>query len=239
MRLRNVLLLAAGGILAIAIGVGIWLYSSLDSLVKSAIETYGPQITGVSVKVGSVKLSPTSGQGTIKGLRLGNPPGYKTGHALMLAEISVTLDPASLTRDVILIRDILVSGADVSYEKVGNITNLEAIQRNVDNYMRQFSGGQPAGGGPQKKMIIDRLAIRGSKVNLSAGLTAGSTFSASVPDVQLRDIGKRSNGATAGEVARQAIGALTASVARAATAALGNFTKGAGKAADSVRGLFR
>jgi hypothetical protein len=33
--------------------------------------------------------------------------------------------------------------------------------------------------------------------------------------------------------------ALVSAVTRAATAALGNITKGAGKAADSVRGLFR
>jgi len=35
------------------------------------------------------------------------------------------------------------------------------------------------------------------------------------------------------------MGALTASATRAATAAISNVTKGAGKAADSVRGLFR
>jgi hypothetical protein len=239
MKLRNIVLIGGGGLLVAAIGAGVWLYSSLDSLVKSAIETYGPQITGVSVKVGSVKLSPTSGQGTIKDLRLGNPPGFKTSHALTLSEISVTLDPASLTGNVVLIREILVSGADVNYEKIGNTTNLDAIQRNVDAYLRKFGGGQPAAGGPQKKMIIDRLTIHSTKVNLTAGLTAGSTISTGIPDVNLRDVGKRSNGATAGEVVRQIIGALTASVTRAATAALGNITKGAGKAVDSVRGLFR
>jgi hypothetical protein len=239
MKLRNVVWIAGAGLLVIAIGAGIWLASSLDSLVKSAIETYGPEITGVSVKVGSVRLSPTSGQGAIKGLRLGNPPGFKTGQALALSEISVTLDPASVARDVILIREILVSGADISYEKVGNTTNLETIQRNVDAYMRKFGGGQPAAGGPQKKMIIDSLSIRSSKVNLAAGLTAGSTITVPLPDVRLRDIGRKSNGATAGEVVRQVIGAITANVTRAAASALGAIKKGAGKAVDSVRGIFR
>ena len=239
MKLRNVVLIAGGSLLAVAIGAGIWLASSLDSLVKSAIETYGPQITGVSVKVGSVSLSPTSGQGTIKGLRLGNPAGFKTGYALVLSEISVTLDPASLARDVILIREILVSGADANYEKAGNTTNLETIQRNVDAYMRKFGGGQPAAGNPQKKMIIDSLVIRSSKVNLTAGLTGGSTITTPIPDVRLRDIGRKSGGATAGEVVRQVVGALTASVTRAAASALGALRKGAGKAVDSARGIFR
>lgn len=239
MKLRNIALMGGGSLLAVAIGAGLWLASSLDSLVKSAIETYGPEITGVSVKVGSVKLSPTSGQGVIKGLRLGNPAGFKTSHTLTLAEIGITLDPASLAGNPVLIREILVSGADVSYEKVGNTTNLDAIQRNVDAYMRKHGGGQPQPGGPQKKMIIDSLVIQGSKVELTAGLTGGSTITTQLPDVRLRDIGKRSNGATAGEVVRQVVGALTSAVTRSATAALGNIAKGAGKAMNSVRGLFR
>ena len=239
MKLRNVILIAGGGMLLAAIGAGIWLYSSLDSLVKSAIETYGPQITGVSVKVGSVNLSPTSGQGTIKNLRLGNPPGYKTRHAVTVGEITVRLDPASIASNPVLIRDILVSGVDVSYEKIGNTTNLETIQRNVDAYMRKSGGGKASAGGPETKMIIDSLVIRSTRASVTSSLTAGSTVTTSIPDVRLRDIGKRSNGATAGEVTRQVMNALVSAVTRAATAALGNITKGAGKAADSVRGLFR
>jgi hypothetical protein len=239
MKLRNIALVAGGGLVVAAIGAGVWLYSSLDSLVKSAIETYGPQITGVSVTVGSVSLSPTSGQGTIKNLRLGNPQGYKTRHAVAVGEITVRLDPASLASNPVLIREILVSGADVNYEKVGNTTNLETIQRNVDAYMRKSGGGKASAGGPEKKMIIDRLAIRGTRASATSSLIAGSTVTTSIPDIQLRDIGKRSNGATAGEVTRQVMNALTAAVTRAATAALGNITRGAGKAADSVRGLFR
>lgn len=239
MKLRNIALLAGGGVLVAAVGAGIWLYSSLDSLVKSAIETYGPQITGVSVKVDSVSLSPASGKGSIRGLRLGNPPGFKTRHAVAFREISVHLDPASLAGNPVLIREILVSGTDVSYEKVGNTTNLEAIQRNVDAYMRKSGGGKASAGGPPTKMIIDSLAIRSSKASLTAGLTGGSTLNTTIPDVHLRDVGKRSNGATAGEVTRQVINALTASVTRSARSALGGITKGAGKASDSVRGLFR
>jgi hypothetical protein len=239
MKMRNVILIAGGGVLLATIGAGIWLYSSLDSLVKSAIETYGPQILGVSVKVGSVRLSPVDGKGTIRDLRIGNPPGYAAGHALALSELSVTLDPASVTRDVVLIRDILVSGANVNYEKTGNTANLDVIQRNVDAYMRKSGGGKASAGGPEKKMIIDRLAIRGTRASVTSSLTAGTRVATSVPDIQLRDIGKRTNGATAGEVTRQVMNALVSAVTRAATAALGNITKGAGKAADSVRGLFR
>src|SRR5258706_329418 len=160
MKIRNIVLAAGGVALIAAIGGVAWLAFSLDSLVKSAIERYGPEITGVSVNVGSVSLSPRDGHGSIKNLRLGNPKGYKTARALALGEISIALDPMTLGGNVIRIREIVISGADITYEKVNNLTNLEAIQRNVEAYMRGVGGGQPEAGGPQKKMIIDSLVIR-------------------------------------------------------------------------------
>jgi len=239
MKLRNILLIAGAAGLAVVIGAGIWLASSLDPLLKSAIETYGPEITGVSVKVGAVNLSPRSGHGSIKNLRLGNPKSYKADKALALGEISITLDPASLTRDVILIKEVVVSGSDITYEKPGNIANLDVIQRNVEAYTRKFGSGKPAAGSPQKKMIIDNLYIRNSKVSLASALTAGKTVTTTLPDIHLRDVGKRTNGATAGQVVQLVMGALTASVTRAAASALRGVGKSAGGAVDSARGLFR
>jgi len=237
---RN-LILGAGAVVLVATAAGVvWLASSLDSLIQSAIERYGPEITGVTVQVGSVSLSPRDGRGSIKGLRLGNPKGYRTDKAAALGEITVALDPATLAGDVIRIREIVVHGADITYEKVGNLTNLEAIQRNVDAYVRKLGGGQPSAGSQQKKMIIDSLVIRSSKVNLSSALTAGNTLTVNLPDLTLRDIGKRTNSATAGataaEVTRQVINALVAAVGRAAASGLKKSASGLG---DSVRGLFR
>ena len=239
MKPRNILLIAGAAGLVAVIGAGIWLAASLDSLLKSAIETYGPEITGVSVKAGAVNLSPRSGHGSIKNLRLGNPKGYRADKALALGEISITLDPASLAGDVILIKEIVVSGADITYEKPGNTANLDAIQRNVEAYARKFGGGKPAAGSPQKKMIIDNLYIRNSKVSLASALTAGKTVTTALPDIRLRDVGKRTNGATAGQVVQLVMGALTASITRAAASALRGVGKSAGGAVDSARGLFR
>jgi hypothetical protein len=235
-RIRNLAIAAGAAVLVAAIAAAVWIASSLDSLVKSAIERYGPEITAVSVKVGAVNLSPRDGRGEIKHLRLGNPKGYRTARALDLGEIRIALDPSSLAGDVIRIREIVVQGADITYEKLGNLTNLEAIQRNVDAYVRQYGGGQPAAGGKQKKMIIDSLVIRSSKVNLSSALTAGNSVTVALPDLHLRDIGKRTNGATAAEVTRQVINALVAAVGRAAASGL---KRGASGMGESVRGPFR
>ncbi|MGH8671704.1 MAG: hypothetical protein ACREUA_06675, partial [Burkholderiales bacterium] len=82
--------LVGAGIVALLIGaVALWLYSSLDSLIEKAIERYGSEITGVSVTVGSVNVSPTDGIGEVAGLRLGNPKGFATERALRMATIGI------------------------------------------------------------------------------------------------------------------------------------------------------
>lgn len=223
--------------IAAVIAAVVWLASNLDHLVKSAIETYGLEITGVTVTVKSVKLSPTDGQGAISGLALGNPQGFKTDKAFRLGEISMTIDPASLTKDVVVIKEIVISNPEVTYEKAGNTTNLEAIQRNVDNYVKARFGESDKKSG--KKMIIENLHIRDGKVTLSGGLLGSSTMTTSMPNIHLKDIGKKSNGASAGEVAKQVMSAMMGSVSRAAGAAGETIKKGAGSAKEAIRGWFK
>lgn len=91
--------LLVGGLLALVIlavvavlAVGIF----LDSAVKKGVETVGPQLTKVSVKLDSVGLSLLSGSGKVNGLVVGNPEGYKTPNAINIGHASLAISPGSL-----------------------------------------------------------------------------------------------------------------------------------------------
>ncbi|MBM3346369.1 MAG: hypothetical protein FJY55_07750 [Betaproteobacteria bacterium] len=114
-------------LIVVVVAAGVWLYSSLDSLVKDAIEAYMPDMTQTRVKVAGVKLSPTEGAGRITGLFIGNPRGFKTEHALKAASIELGVDPASLTRDVVVIRKVVVLAADINYETSEAGSNFDVI----------------------------------------------------------------------------------------------------------------
>jgi hypothetical protein len=75
-----------------------WAYNSLDVIVKYALEHYGPDVTGVSLKVGEVNCPPRDGRGSLKGVEIGNPPGFSAPRAARLGEISVALDPRPSAR---------------------------------------------------------------------------------------------------------------------------------------------
>jgi hypothetical protein len=66
---------------------------SLNGAIKKGVETFGPQIAKVPVKLDGVSLSLFSGSGAIKGLVVGNPEGYKTDHAMSVGMASVSVAP--------------------------------------------------------------------------------------------------------------------------------------------------
>jgi hypothetical protein len=233
MKTRNVALIVVL-LVALAAGGGAWWFMrSLDGLVKRAIHKWGPQITGVSVKVDSVKIELAAGKGTIRGLVIGNPKGYAAPHALKVGELSLTLDPATVTKDVIVVKELMIASPDVVYERGPGGDNLSVIQKNADAWVAKTAGPKKADAGPGKKFIVENLYLRSGRAHF------GTTVSAAVPDMHLRDIGKKSNGATAGDVVKQVWGALARSVTSVAAGVLGAVKDGAKSAGDAVKKLFK
>lgn len=221
--------IALVAVLAIAGGAW-WLNSSLDSKAASAIRTYGPEIAGVSVKLSSLRIVPAEGSAILRGLNIGNPKGFRTDRALSLGEISIVLDAGSLTSNVILIKKITITGAEISYEYGAGGSNLDAVQRNIDRYVSDRLGtNEPAAPtkGPTKKLIIDSLFVVGGKITVSAPALQGKTMAVELPAVNLHGIGRKYGGASTGEVVQQVMGGLTYNATRAVSGLnLGNAAGG-------------
>lgn len=228
-------------------GVAWWLYRSLDAVLASAIRTYVPPIVGVSVQLAGVTLQAADGLASINGLVLGNPKGFHTPHAIAVGHIRMQLDVASLTKDVIVVREIRIEQPEVTYEYASGGSNLEVIQRQVEAYIADHATAKnpSAKEGPGKKLIIDHFVIQGAKARVSADMLRGNAVSVALADVHLTDMGKKAQGITPAEAARQVVGALTQSASQAvAPLRLGNSVvegvkKGAVSATDAVKSLFK
>ena len=88
---------ALGVVVAVIVVAVIFLFSSLDSLIKEAVEKYGSEIIQAEVRLNKVEIDVTSGQGGLSGLKIGNPKGFETPSAFELGGISVKLDIGSVT----------------------------------------------------------------------------------------------------------------------------------------------
>lgn len=236
---RKTLFGLLGAVLIIVAGAAFWLFNSLDALVQAGIEKFGPEVTQVSVKVGGVRLDPANGEGEITGLRLGNPKGFKTEAALKVGTIRLRMDPTSVAKDVVLIHEVIIQSPDVTYESGAAGNNLETIQKNIESYVAQFSSGKKDDSASKKKLVIENLYIRDAHVNVNTALTLGKTVSSPVPDLHLRDIGKREGGASPGEVMKQVWGALMRSTGNVVSKIGGAISDGAKSAVEGVKKLFK
>jgi hypothetical protein len=233
MKSRNVIVSLILALFLFAAGGAWWLFMSIDGLVKQAIERWGPEITGVTVKVDSVRIQVAEGRGTIRGLVVGNPKGFQAKHSLKLDEIRLTIDPASITKDVVVIRELLLAAPEVVYERGQGSDNLSIIQKNADAWVAKNSGAPAKDAGPGKKLVIESLVIRNGKAHF------GEAISLPMPDMQLRDVGKKSNGATAGDVVKQVWRAMLGNVGTLASSLGSAIKEGAAGAVDGVKKLFK
>lgn len=203
--------LAALGAVAVAaaIGIGVWLYLSLDHIVKRAIERYVPDIIGAPVALDEAKLSPTAGTGALRGLRIGNPKGFRAPHAATVGTVEIALAPDSVTKNVVLINRILVASPSIVYEPGNAGSNFDVMQRNAARYVGAGDSGKPP-----RKLIVESLAIRNARVTYAPPVGRGSaTIEFKLPDIHLRDIGKNRGGVTSGELTKIVVDALAARIA--------------------------
>ena len=100
--------------------------------------------------------------------------------------------------------------------------------------------GDRAAETPKLKLVIDKLSITGGEVELNTSQLVGRNFSAVLPSIELRDIGKDQGGATPAEVAKRVLAVLSQRITAAvATTQLSSLMKSklgeaAGKAAVEI-----
>ena len=77
-------------VLVVLLLVGVFIASFfIGDIIKKGVETVGPQVTKVDVKLDGASLSFLGGSGSIKGLVVGNPPGYKSPTAIKVGKASL------------------------------------------------------------------------------------------------------------------------------------------------------
>lgn len=219
----------------------------LDSGIKKGVETFGPQVAKVSVKLDAVSLSLLSGSGSIKGLVVGNPEGYKTPNAISVGQASLALSPGSLMSDKIVIKSVRVEAPEITFEGGFSENNLTKIMANVNAATGGADGGKPAGpdgkpadapkpeAGPGKKLQVDDFLITGAKVNVSLTGMGGKAITLPLPDIHLTGLGQGADGITAGELTKRVLNEVLSSATKVATSdAAKNLTKGATDAVKDV-----
>jgi uncharacterized protein involved in outer membrane biogenesis len=206
--------------IAILIVGALVLHSSLGAIITQAVKTAGPKIIQAKVNLDETVIDATTGKGSMHGLLIGNPEGFKTKSAFKIDKVEITLDTDSITSDIVVIKEINIQAPEITYELGGNGSNIDAIQRNVAAFVKKYAGTSESKekSAPKKsrtRMVIDHVYVKGAKLNVSATLLGGKSMTITLSDIHLQDIGKKENGATSGEVVETIIDAVNKAVHKA------------------------
>lgn len=188
---------------------------SLGHIIKAGIETAGPKFAQVPMSVANVRLNLFTGTVHIKDLIVGNPEGFNTPSAMELGELDVDIAMSSLFSDTIVIKKILIDAPQITYEKSLKSSNLSALQANLAPKDAKKPAGEPA---PEKKegadmnVVIEDFQLNGAKVHVTITALGGKKMTLPLPDIQMKDIGKESGGASLTEVLSETLGAVSKAV---------------------------
>ena len=241
-------LIALGVVLALAAGLALVAWNSIDLIVAWTLEHYGPRVAGVPVNVREVRISPRDGRGSVRGLEIGNPGGFGAPRAARLGEIRVEIDPATLFEPVVRVRELYIDTPAITYERGNRTTNLEVIQKNIEAWGKASEPPSPTTGktpgtipGTEKRrFIIDRLVIRAARVTMSNAPLKGQGLSFDLPDIEIRDLGRREGGVTASEAAAAVTATLQNRIAQRALTSIDALRRGGVEGAiDALKGLLK
>jgi hypothetical protein len=223
-------LLLALVVLLILAGVALSFF--LDSAIKHGVETVGPMLTKVEVKLDAVSLSLLSGSGKIQGLLVGNPQGFKTPSAIQVGQASLSLQPGSVFADKVVIKSINVQAPEITFETDLKSNNLKRILANLEETTGGGQKSQTADPATQKKasrkLQVDEFAITGAKVHVGVTALGSTEATVTLPDIHLTDLGQGPDGITAADLTRKVLQVIEAKAAEVAAGAItDNLTKGA------------
>lgn len=252
---KKLLLVAGVGLTLLIIGllvVGIY----IDQVVKKGVETFGPPITGTTIKLDGVVISIFTGSGSVRGLVIGNPEGYKQPSVIQLGQASLSLNPGSLLSDKIVVKSVSVEAPQITFE--GGLTgnNLSKLLANIE---AATSSGKPAANTPaspvsKKKIQIDDFRLSNARVNVSLTELGGKTFSLTLPEIHLTDLGSGGDGLTPADLSKRLVTVILAKTTEAVAGELKNLgklgadlgkdlgkgaTEGASKATKGITDLFK
>lgn len=207
----------------------------MDSIIKKGVETAGPKIAGVEMKLDSASVSLLSGKAALRGLLVGNPPGFKTPCAIKVGQASAVLKLSSLLGDKIVVQSAHLQAPEVTFEGSLKGNNLGRILESIRQFIAAEKSAQakpPRRAG--KRIRVDHLAVTGGVINLSATPLSGKSLRIPMPDIHLTELGKDPGGISAGELVEKLFGALFDHAVKAAAEALG---QAGGEAADAAKSI--
>lgn len=207
-----------GGLLAlvlvVVIGVGVYLFSNINQIVKEVVETVGPDVTKTDVRLAEVDIKLTEGSGELRGFVIGNPEGFSAGHFLKSEKVRLKIDPSSVTSDIIVIDDIVVEGVNIAVEEKQLKTNIQKLLKNLESEGTTEKEEVTTEDGKEVRLVVEKLRFANNSVDFKT--EKYGSVSIDIPALELSSLGERDTGLTPDELGKAILKPLLKQVKKSA-----------------------
>lgn len=217
------ILIGVGGVTLVLV-VFIWqVVVNLDSIVAGVIEDVGSDVLKTKVSVSGVSIDLKGARAGIAGMTIANPDGYSRANLFDLEGIGIDLDLNSLSKDVLVIKAIVIHDPKIIFEgDADGGSNMQTLLDNIESGSSDDDAATDDGaatGGEATKMIIDRLEFSGGQVKASSEAKPGEVMDFKLPAIKMSGIGRAQGGVTADVVAKEITNELVSAIIKAAARA--------------------
>jgi hypothetical protein len=157
----------------------------LGSVVKRGVESVGSHVAKTDVKLDGATLLLVTGAGTLSGLVVSNPQGFKAESAMTVGSISIAVAPATVFADKVWVREVSVLAPEITFEKGLGASNLARL---LDNVQTATGGSRPS-----RKLQVDDLLISDGQITFGTAMVP-------LPQIHLTNLGNGPEGITAEEL---------------------------------------
>jgi hypothetical protein len=230
-------------VLILGIGLYITMQFFLGDIVKTAVNRVGPNITQTKVQLQAANISPLSGEGTLTGLTVGNPPGWSAADAFRLGKVHVSMEPFSVMKDHIVINELVIEQPEFVYETKLVASNIGDLLKNIEQAMGAREAEATTKEGKPIKLVVKKLVMKEGRVSLGA---VGQAIAIPLPPINMVDIGVKEGGITPAQLAfaimRHVTPTIIAASMQAFTQAGGTSgaaaVEGVKQVGEALKGLF-
>lgn len=181
-------------------------------------------MTGTSVTVSGVSISPFSGKGTISGFRVANPEGYSRDFAVEVEQFSIELDLMTLFSDEVIIREILIQSPLIYVEQKLPENNIKEILDHI-NSVEPFEASD-------SEMVIEHFLLQNGSVALYTEVGGERSAEVEISEIELNDLGRGGGQQAVEDVIREIAEEVGEKALRAAVQSGGEQIR------DAIRDLF-
>lgn len=201
-------------VVAVVVVVGL---KNLDAIVKAVVEEVGTEVTGTQVTLSAAEIGIKEGRAELRGLGIANPEGFSDALLLSVGKVAVDIDPMSLTKDVIVIDEVILS--EISFlaeQKELTKTNIEALLKNLESgstgsgETEKVQDGSAQTESTDVLLAVRKFVFEKSEVKLVSDEWGDLTIP--LPPISLQNLGTPENGLTPEQLAQRAMKPVLAQV---------------------------